>query len=59
MFLFLGELFCSFHFTRPVAEGNHSLMGGSADALHLGAVVSFLSFWPLFCLFPGSWVFLD
>ena len=47
----------SFRFTRPVVEGNHSLMGGSADALHLGAAVYFFPFWPLFCLFLSFRVF--
>ena len=51
-------LFFSFRFTRPVVEGNHSLMGGSADALHLGAVLYFVLFRPLFCLFLGFRVFL-
>ena len=58
MLAFSWEFFFSFRFTRPVVEGNHSLMGGSADALHLGAVLSFFPFWPLFCLFLGFRVFL-
>ena len=58
MFSFSGDFFFSFHFTRPVVEGNHSLMGGSADALHLGAAVYFFLFWPLFCLLLGFRVFL-
>ena len=58
MLAFSWEFFFSFHFTRPVVEGNHSLMGGSADALHLGAAVHFFLFRPLFCLFLGFRVFL-
>ena len=58
MFLFSGAFFFSFRFARSVVESNHSLMGGSGDALHLGAVLYFFLFWPLFCLFPGSRVFL-
>ena len=63
MLAFSWAFFFSFRFTRPVVEGNHSLMGGSADALHLGAVLYFVLFRPLFCLFLGfrvfwgSWVF--
>ena len=53
MLAFSWEFFFSFRFTRPVVEGNHSLMGGSADALHLGAVLSFFLFGPLFCPFLG------
>ena len=58
MFSFPGEFFFSFHFTRSVVEGNHSLMGGSGDALHLGRYFHFFLFWPLFCLFPRFRVFL-
>ena len=58
MLAFSWEFFFSFCFTWPVVEGNHSLMGGSADALHLGAAVHFFLFRPLFCLFLGFWVFL-
>ena len=58
MLAFSWEFFFSFRFTRPVVEGNHSLMGGSADALHLGAVLCFFPFWPLICLFLGFRVFL-
>ena len=58
MFSFSGEFFFSFRFTRSVVEGNHSLMGGSGDALHLGRWFHFFLFWPLFCLFLGSRVFL-
>ena len=58
MLAFSWEFFFSFRFTRPVVEGNHSLMGGSADALHLGAVLYFVLFRPLFCLFLGFRVFL-
>ena len=52
-----------FLFTRPVVEGNHSLMGGSADALHLGAAVHFFLLGPFLAFFLGflgdwvSWVF--
>ena len=55
--------FFFFHFTRSVVEDNHSLMGGSADALHLGGGSCFLSFSaPVlpFSRFPGvlgSWFF--
>ena len=63
MLTFSWAFFFSFCFTRPVVEGNHSLMGGSADALHLGAAVYFFLFRPLYCLFlgflgvSGSWGF--
>ena len=57
MLTFSWAFFFSFRFTRPVVEGNHSLMGGSADALHLGAAVHFFLFRPLFCLFLGFRVF--
>ena len=52
-----GRILFSFLFTQPVVEGNHSLMGGSADALHLGAAVYFFFFRPLYCLFLGFRVF--
>ena len=51
MLAFSWEFFFSFRFTRPVVEGNHSLMGGSADALHLGAVLSFVLSGPCFAFF--------
>ena len=57
MFSFWGEFFFSFCFTRSVVEGNHSLMGGRGDALHLGRCFHFFLFWPLFCLFLGFRVF--
>ena len=44
MFSFPGEFFFSFYFTRSVVEGNHSLMGGSGDALHLGWYCHFFLF---------------
>ena len=58
MFSFSGKFFFSFRFTRSVVEGNHSLMGGSGDALHLRAVLYFFLFRSLFCLFLGFRVFL-
>ena len=51
MFSFPGEFFFSFHFTRSVVEGNHSLMGGSGDALHLGRYFHFFLFGPSFAFF--------
>ena len=57
MLAFLWEFFFSFRFTRPVVEGNHSLMGGSADALHLGAAVHFFLFRPHFAFFSVSGCF--
>ena len=63
MFSFSGEFFFSFHFTRSVVEGNHSLMGGSGDALHLGRWFHFFLFGPYFAFFSvlvcfwDSWVF--
>ena len=55
MFSFLWEFFFSFRFTRSVVEGNHSLMGGSGDALHLGRLFHFFLFGLSFASFlaPG------
>ena len=58
MLSFSGEFFFSFRSTQSVVEGNYSLMGGSGDALHLGRLLYFFLFWPLFCLFPHSRVIL-
>ena len=63
MFSFSGEFFFSFLCTRSVVEGNHSLMGGSGDALHLGRWLHFFLFGPYFAFFSvpgcfwGRWVF--
>ena len=63
MFSFSGSFSFSFCFTPSVVEGNHSLMGGSGDALHLRAAVYFFLFGPCFAFFSAlacfwvSWVF--
>ena len=51
MFSFSGEFFFSFRSTQSVVEGNHSLMGGSGDALHLGRLFHFFLFGPYFAFF--------
>ena len=51
MLAFSRDFFFSFRFTRPVVEGNHSLMGGSGDALHLGRLFHFFLFGPYFAFF--------